>query len=287
MKDDPPSPTRRRVAAALGSAAALSAGPGSWLLAPGEAVAQSTGQSRVERMAAQLSLLTRSTMAGVAAFLVPGNDLYSLVQGRYSLFPGGVSAKGDAFLVYMFNNYLPFPGTETLATRLGQPLERLPLPLGDGTTVSLGAAVQEVLSTTDSVPLSTLLGLLLNALALTVRPSTALSLLLPPFSALSWAEKARVMELLELPGSVALQMVSERLQEPITKTLLAYVQLIGLGLLAFAGSGSFSEWGVIDPARRTLTAKPVGWTISRYQGVSDGWNEFRGYYQGRRSVSDA
>jgi hypothetical protein len=287
MDHDPPSLTRRRVTAALGSATALSAGPAAWLLAGGDAQAQSTSQSRVERMAAQLSVVTRSTMAGVVAFLVPGNDLYSLAQGRYSLLQGGVAAKGDAFLVYMFNNYLPLPGAETLATQLGRPFEQLRLPRGDGTTVSLGQAVQEVLSTTDSVPLSTLLGLLLNALALTVQPTAALNLLLPPFCALSWTQKARVLELLELPGSEALRMISERIQEPVTRTLVGYVQLIGLGLLAFAGSGSYSEWAVLDPARRTLTAKPVGWTLSRYQGVSDGWNEFRGYYQGRRSASDA
>lgn len=279
--------SRRHFVAGAGATAAWVATPAGLVLLTDPAHAQSAAQSRLERMAAQLNLLARNTMAGVAAFVVPGNDLYSLGQGVSTWTAGGVAAKTDAFLVYMFNNYLPLPGASQLATGLGEPFEGIPLPLGDGTTVSLGTAVTEVLSSADSVPLSTLITLLLNALAISVRPSSVVGILPSAFSRLSWRDKAKVFELLELPGSDCIRMVSERLDEPVTKTLIGYIQLVGLGLLAFGASGAYSEWAVIDPRTRTLKSRPVGWNISKYPGVSDGWNEFKGYYQGRRSASDA
>jgi hypothetical protein len=218
--------------------------------------------------------------------------LYSIGQGVTTLAaPGGVAAKTDAFLVYMFNNYLPLPGASQLATGLGDPFRGINIKAADGTQINLGATVTEVLATLDSVPLSLLLSLLLNALALAVRPSSAIGLLPSPFARLSWRDKAKVFQLLEAvgtePGNATAAMISEKLDQPLTRTLIGYIQLIGLGLLAFTGLGAYSEWGVIDPVKRTLRAQPVGWRISRYSGVADGRDDFKGYYQNRKEAVDA
>lgn len=56
-------------------------------------------------------------------------------------------------------------------------------------------------------------------------------------------------------------------------------------LLALAAAFlAYSEAGVFDSQTRKLTGWPVGWTISEYQGVSRGHDEFKGYFQNRRKV---
>jgi hypothetical protein len=57
-------------------------------------------------------------------------------------------------------------------------------------------------------------------------------------------------------------------------------------LVTLAAFCSFAEAGVYDRARGSLARWPVGWTLARYRGVSDGWPELLGYWQGRTSVSD-
>lgn len=281
--------TRRRFTAALGTVPALASLSAALCASP--AWSQSAGgPSRLERLDAMLNLLARDTLAGVTAFAVPGNDLYSLIQGQSTLQQGGIAAKNDAFLVFMFNNYLPLPpplGT-SLSTALGAPLRGISLPLGDGTSLNLGAALSELLNTRDSLPLATLVAFLLNVLALTVRPSAIVGSFLSPFSRLSWKDKARVLALLENPGKEVIDAMGS-IPSPLLRTVVGYVQLIAVGLLAFAGFGSYSEWAALDPATRQLRSRPVGWTLSKYQsdGPVEGWNEFRGYYQDRRSASDA
>jgi hypothetical protein len=53
------------------------------------------------------------------------------------------------------------------------------------------------------------------------------------------------------------------------------------GLVAFL---SYSEVGVFDPSTRTLIGRPVGWTLSGYEGMANGRDAFKGYFQQRRSV---
>jgi hypothetical protein len=40
-----------------------------------------------------------------------------------------------------------------------------------------------------------------------------------------------------------------------------------------------------DPATRSLTGIPLGWKLSRYQGVADGRDEFLGYFKPGRDLS--
>jgi hypothetical protein len=64
------------------------------------------------------------------------------------------------------------------------------------------------------------------------------------------------------------------------------VRFILATLPTLAAFLSYSEAGVFDRAAHRLTAIPVGWRISAYQGVGEGWNEFRGYYRGIDRVTD-
>lgn len=283
--EPPPHFTRRRFALTVGAATAASVAP----VLSGNVLAQVSSQSQLERLYAYLNLFARDTLAGMSAFSVPGADLYSLVQGRSTFQAGGIAAKNDAFLVFMFNNYLPLPpplGT-SLTTALSNPLRGLNLSLA-GISLNLGNVIGQVLNSRDSVPLSTLVALLLNALALLVRPTSVIGPFLSPFSRLSWQDKAKVLKLLESADPQVLTVMGE-VPPPLVKTVLAYAQLIAVGLMAFSGFGSYSEWAFLNPTTRTLRSRPVGWQLSKYQpaGPVEGWNEFKGYYQGRRSVSDA
>ena len=57
-------------------------------------------------------------------------------------------------------------------------------------------------------------------------------------------------------------------------------------LITLAAFGSYGEYAVYDRTTRRLSGRPVGWDLAKYDGVSDGWPEFHGYWQGRTSVTD-
>lgn len=104
---------------------------------------------------------------------------------------------------------------------------------------------------------------LLNATALAVNPGASGGSFVSPFSNLSFGEKGRVFELLE--GNPA-------------SAPLAGVLPVAVGFLAYA------ETAVFDPATRTISGRPIGWDLSSYTGVSDGRDEFRGYFRNRRKA---
>ena len=103
---------------------------------------------------------------------------------------------------------------------------------------------------------------ILNNLAQAVNPAAG-GAFLSPFARLSFPEKAAVFQIMD--GDAGLS--------PLAGILLAAVAYL-----------SYSEAGVFDPNTRSLTGQPVGWTISDYSGVADGRDEFKGYFQNRRSV---
>jgi hypothetical protein len=47
---------------------------------------------------------------------------------------------------------------------------------------------------------------------------------------------------------------------------------------------TFAETAVFDPATRTIRDRPIGWDLCNYTGVSDGRDEFRGYFRNRRKA---
>jgi hypothetical protein len=126
------------------------------------------------------------------------------------------------------------------------------------------------LNTTVTLPASGAVATLLNSYALQVNPAAANGLFLSPFARLSFKEKAMVFKLFESD-----QVLAAAVPE------LKFVAGILPGFMAFMIS---SEVGVLD-SNRNLVGKPVSWTLTGYSGPSDGHNEFKGYYQGRRSVT--
>jgi len=107
---------------------------------------------------------------------------------------------------------------------------------------------------------------LLNGVAQAVKPNPSSSSFASPFANLSFAEKTAVFAVLEGDPSFA----------PLRS-------LAGV-LPAIVAFLAYSEVGVFDPRTRTLTGQPVGWTISGYDGVAEGRDELKGYFENRRKA---
>ena len=107
---------------------------------------------------------------------------------------------------------------------------------------------------------------LLNGVAEKVDPSSPSGPFGSAFANLPFAGKAEVFAVLEGDPSFA----------PLRS-------LVGVlpALVAFL---AYSEAGVFDPAARTLAGRPVGWTHTRYDGVADGRDDFKGYFRNRRNA---
>jgi hypothetical protein len=105
---------------------------------------------------------------------------------------------------------------------------------------------------------------ILNGVAQKVNPSASKPFS-APFANLSFPEKVAVFQVLE-GGSVP--------------ELRPFVPLAGV-LPQFVAFLVYSEAGVFDPD----TGRPLGWDLSHYEGVADGRDEFKGYYQDRRKVT--
>jgi len=103
---------------------------------------------------------------------------------------------------------------------------------------------------------------ILNNIALVVNPSPG-GTFLSPFACLSFAEKAAVFQITDATDSL----------KPLAGVLPAFVAFF-----------CYSEAAVFDPITRSVTGHPIAWDLSSYQGVSDGRNEFLGYFENRREV---
>jgi hypothetical protein len=110
---------------------------------------------------------------------------------------------------------------------------------------------------------------LLNQAALRVNPAPLTGAFVSPFARLPFAQKAEAMRQLE--------------QDTEGSTVRAIVGTL-IGITAFL---VYSEGGVLDRNRREATAEPVGWRISRYDGVAEGRDELIGYWKGKRSSRTA
>jgi hypothetical protein len=186
---------------------------------------------------AQEGDMTLDTLNGLAAFIAPGNDEYSVSQGVSTPEPGGVAAG--------------------VATALAEGLDDfVPAPLVAGST---GIAV----------PASGGVAGLLNAIALQVNPGASNGGFLSPFARLRFAEKGEVFRRFESDPTLA-------------DTEFRFVAGI---LPGFVGFLAYSEAGVYENGR--LTGTPVGWQLTRFGGPSEGWNELKGYYRGRRAATQA
>lgn len=124
-----------------------------------------------------------------------------------------------------------------------------------------------------SIPLSGAVANFLNATAAQVNPAAASGPFPSHFSRLTFAEKAAVFESIE--GTVGTDPTSQNIR---------FVGGILPGLVAFV---SYTEYGVFNPETKALDGRPVGWTLTGYQpnGPVEGWDEFRGYWKGRKRAS--
>lgn len=118
----------------------------------------------------------------------------------------------------------------------------------------------------DTIPLSAGVATLLNALAVTVNPLASAGVFLSPFARLRFSDKAEVFRRLE-----ALDLGDAIAPEPFTAAS-GNLRFIAGALLEFVAFGTYSE--------RT----PVGWRLSGYPGVADGWDDFKGYWGGQRKA---
>ncbi|MGH3327879.1 MAG: hypothetical protein ACRDPT_08830 [Streptomycetales bacterium] len=254
-----------------------------------------------------LAELARDTLNGLAAFAVPGPDPYSAAQGTPSAAPGALDAGTPDFLIHALDHFVPAPDlivdplAAALAANLGgvalpltEPLTRPPtqplpgdlvrVPAGD--VRKLGDALRLLLESDETVPLSLLVALLLNELATRVNPAALRGPFVAPFARLSYAEKAEAFRLLEGPDAGLVAAIDGGLPEPARHSVSGALRFVGGALLEFSAFGTFTEFAVFDRATGRLTGRPVGWQLTGFLpgGPVEGWDEFRGYYQGRTRV---
>jgi hypothetical protein len=131
-----------------------------------------------------------------------------------------------------------------------------------------------------TLPASGLVAVLLNETALLVNPSAALAGFPSAFSGLKFDQKVETMRRIEA------------MTEPLTE-----LEAAGLGggefrfvsgiLVGAAAYFSMTEAGAAGPEPGTLASEPVAWKITNYDGIAEGRDELKGYYQGRRKVRTA
>ncbi|KWT56963.1 hypothetical protein ADL21_37195 [Streptomyces albus subsp. albus] len=282
----PPLPRRAFLArtGALGAAGAgLAGGHGRAAAAPVPGVEELLGLVRPV-----LARLALDTFRGLAAFALPGDDAYSRAQGTPRGRAGGVAAGAGELVVASLDRFVPFPqevtrpltmALVTATAEAGIELPRhLPSELG-----RLDAALRLLLRGDEKIPLSLVAAVLLGLLAAQVNP-VAVGPFLSPFSRLSYRDKARAFELLEHTDSDLVALLDTHLPQPLRGSVSGLLKYLGSGLLSLAAFGCFTEHAVWDVARRDITALPVGWRLTGYDGRTDGLDDFKGYYQGRKEA---
>src|SRR3954454_1763492 len=246
-----------------------------------------------------LKLLARDTIAGLVAFEVPGSDRYSQAQGVTSTTPGGIDARGDEVFLIDLDDFLPVPDTyvHALAASFTTSVSEIPIPLdllgplaklGEQFAAQMDDALRSLTQSDTAVPLSLLIALMLNFLATQVNPaSIAGPIPTSPFANLSFKDKAAALEALESTDSTLLATLDPNAPEPLKESLSGLLKFVGGALQEFGAYLSYGEWGVYDPATKTVSSRPVGWDLTNYMPgrttPADGWDEFLGYFEGRQS----
>jgi hypothetical protein len=242
-----------------------------------------------------LAELARDTHNGLTTFVVPGPDRYSRAQGTPRREPGALEAGATDFMIEALDNFVPFPqelarpvatalatGHSDLGIELpGNLLGLLPLPVD-----TLDQALAALLDSDEAIPLSLAVALLLNLVATQVNPLAVSGPFLSPFARLPFGQKAQAFALIEGPDADLVALLDTELPEPLHESVSGLLRFVGGALLEFPAFGAYNERAEFDARTRQLTGTPVGWTLTGYGGASDGWDELRGYYQGRTEVSD-
>jgi hypothetical protein len=245
-----------------------------------------------------LAALARDTLDGLVAFVVPGPDRYSRAQGTPRTEPGAIDAGATDFMIEALDDFVPFPDevARPVATALATGVSGLGIELpGDVSgglldllpvADTLDDVLGELLVSDETIPLSLVVALLLNLGATQIDPLAVSGPFLSPFARLSFADKAATFALLEGPDADLVAALDTRLPEPLRASVSGVLRFVAGALLEFPAFAAYNEWAVLDRATKQLRATPVGWTLTGYGGVSDGWDELVGYYQGRTEVRD-
>jgi hypothetical protein len=143
---------------------------------------------------AQSADLTVDTLSGLVAFVVPGDDQYSVAQGEKANGPGGIAAGGVEALISGLDRYVP-------VTTLGG---------------------------NQSLPASGGVAALLNEYATRVNPAAAGGAFPSQFARLSFEEKAKVFEMFE--GDPTLEGTEVRFVAGILPGFCAFVSISEVGV---------------------------------------------------------
>ncbi|MFC7304090.1 hypothetical protein ACFQVC_07660 [Streptomyces monticola] len=164
----------------------------------------------------------------------------------------------------------------------------IPLPddhTGPGSLTTLEDALGTLLEGNEKIPLSAFAAALLNLLATQAAPASLVGPFLTPLPRLSYARKAKAFELLERTDSDLVALLDVHFPEPLTGSVSGLLKFVGGALLTLALFAALGEYAVYDPATKKLTARPVGWRLTGYEGRVDGLPDFKGYYQGREEAA--
>ncbi len=242
---------------------------------------------------AALHVLSQDTYRGLAAWVVPGKDPYSVAQGETSPTPGGVEAGAGEFLLYGLDRYVPAsdemlrPVAQALATGVSStapaPLPAVPLEA----ITAVDDELQALFASDRTVPITLVVAMLLNGLAVQVDPaSVAGPFPASPYANLSHAGKTEAFRRLEEESPAIAERIDGELAEPMRSAFSGVLGLLGASLPNFAAFAVYSEFAVFDRATRTARERPLGWTLSNFapgrKTPPNGHAEFRGYHRGLR-----
>lgn len=209
------------------------------------------------------TLLERAGLAGAGALLAQIPGFLSAKGWLEEARAQSADATRDAL-----NGLVAFvvPGPDAYSVAQGQSTAE-PGAIDAGTTELL----IELLDRFVGLPAGTLpssggVAQLLNGYALQVSPAAAGGSFASPFARLSFDQKVEVFR---------------RFEQDTQGSELRFVSGILIGAVGFL---AFTEGGVMDPGTRRLTGTPVGWTLTRYDGVAEGRPELKGYWRNRRKV---
>lgn len=243
-----------------------------------------------------LQRLARDTMRGLVVFVVPGPDEYSREQGMSSETLGSIEARTDEFMLKNLDELVPLPDelASPLAAALAESTSELDLPIPGGlleiedeASTTLDEALRTFLQNDQTVPLSLLVAMLMNYLATSIEPaSVAGRFPASPFANLDFGQKAEAFRRLEQDHAEIVALLDGNSPEPAKETLSGLLGYLAGALRMFPAFGAYSEFGVFDRQSLTAAERPVGWENSNFAPSeripADGWDEFIGYYEGRR-----
>jgi hypothetical protein len=267
---------------ALGAAAALF-GPAAFKISAASAQVSPAGQVLAE--------LARDTISGLGAFVVPGDDPYSIAQGVTAVGPGAIGARNPDFLLAAADFFVPLPDgfARSVVSAMRTGSEGFPVPpelLGVPLTLArqIDDEIMSLLHNDDTIPLSLVFAMAMNFYATRVNPAAVNGAFVSPFARLTWAEKAAAWQMFEQADPDVVALIDTNLPEPQTETVSGVLRFAAGALLEFAAFGTYTEFSHFDKEKRVLTGVPVGHAISKYTPAAAGWPEFKGYWKGRKEA---